>query len=66
MRSLYRRRRSVELEVKVCEEVKKEHIQMQFRNVIVIIYFHKNDPRIASECIDFDLSGEKNLGVGYT
>ena len=41
--------------MKVCEEVKKEHTGTRFH--VSYLYFHKNDLRIASDCIDLDLSG---------
>jgi len=42
--------------VKVCEEVKKEHMSTRFCDVSYL-YFHKNDLRIVSDCIDTDLGG---------
>ena len=42
--------------MKVCEEVKKEHISTRFCDVSYL-YFHKNDLRTVSDCIDTDLGG---------
>ena len=41
--------------MKVCEDVKKEYIGMLFCDAMYsYFHFHKNDLRIASDCIDFD------------
>ena len=46
--------------MKVCEEVKKEHTGTRFH--VSYLYFHKNDLRIASDCIDLDLLGGRGGG----